>query len=223
LDSPKKALAMPSFGLLVTSRSRADGLSVGQYSGAAAGDPWPFQYASDLSRTENELLAEISRPLCLLGLPEISGSPLVVYEALDACAKRSISVRLLLCSGENIRFELLVPRRKELLESATFLGVDIVTCDCNWSCVLDDFDEPATEEIHDFKAKLNENGLFTCTQDAIEYLAWRNEFIRQKRLEAGVPLDGSVLVPNLEIDDVECLNVLDLFELPLSVAPDLRN
>jgi hypothetical protein len=214
---------MPSFGLLVTSLTRSDGLDVGSYRGIALGDPWPLQYCEDLNRTEEELLREISLPLLLCGLPEVSGFPRLVYEVIEACAKRSISVRLLLCSGDSIGFELTVPRRKELLEKANFVGVDIVTYDCDWSCVLDDFDgHPSVAEVKHAKSQLNEHGLFGRSSDAVEYLAWRNEFIRQKRLEAGVPLDGSIAVPDLPINDVEWLNVLEIFELPLSVVPELR-
>lgn len=191
------------YGLLVTGNfpNRWEG----GYKGVAWGYPWPLELVPEekLSDEEKALQAEAEYPIMhYRDVTALTGDVRLVTRMLAACAGRRINCRILLCRGAIVFQPLKIQTATLFVKGASFLGFDLISESCDYSYLGDDFwGDPINEDFESYRPLLNGNKLFASHNDALEYLHFREEYIREKRTEAGVPLDGTVPLADLELED----------------------
>lgn len=205
------------------------------YRGLAYGDPWPLEalQEDDLSEGERRLVQIVYAPFYGAGLPPVTNDLNLTLAFVEYCGRRGISTRILMCcfdritsrqrgvvqnnqpsNGVEIDNPLPADIAALLLEKSQPLGFDLVTTECEYSPLFDDFCPPENDEFQRYGHQLNGWGLFDTRESAEAYLRFRNSYIEKLRasthtlpgatlpIEDGVDL-AIVGVSYLEKDDVQ--------------------
>lgn len=151
-------------------------------------------------------------------LPDVLADEGLAHEYYKLGLRLLLPMRLLLCAMELTpgyvhRNRFLDPdRAARLRDHGQWLGWETLTCDC-YSSTEDDFFGWTPSPLRRFRKALNRFGLFDDAETAREYLRVRQQYIIDARRAAGVPLDGSVHVPSLPLEDAVELILVEVVEL----------
>lgn len=159
------------------------------YRGAACGDPWPLGRLLPEERDDEE------RALCALlhervetwhfenGTypPAVIDDLALAARYLQACEKRDIKTRLLLCATPRRKPRLIRADRDRFKAQANFLGYDYLYSDMTYSALNDDLTNPPPDErLIAASLTRNANGLFDTEADLSRYVAARWEYLEEQ-------------------------------------------
>ncbi len=213
-------MAKPRFysGLVVTTLPCHPRAYRRKYRGVWWGEAWAYD-PSIVRDKSIDRVEEYLRKMTHNGLPEFIADEDLAREYYELGPRLLLPMRLLLCSIElclcsDLETLFLHPdRATQLRDHGQWLGWDTITCSCDYSSTKDDFFGRTPSPLRPFRKALNRFGLFDDAKTAREYLRARQEYIMDARRAAGVPLDGSVPLPSLPLEDFVVLSVVEVIEL----------